>query len=107
MKVHESQHKGKDCPKGGLGRFPDLKGVWQVKGGRGVEEGDFDTPINIFSNENNLKVMTNYYEKKCLLVITKNQKTWKQVVPITFTLEKRVCVAATFQGLCVVSFETK
>ena len=57
VKVHESQHKGKDCPKGGLGRFPDLKGVWQVKGGRGVEEGDFDTPINIFSNENNLKLL--------------------------------------------------
>ena len=29
----------------------------------------------------------------------------KQVVPITYTLEKRVFAAATFQGLWVVSFQ--
>ena len=60
------------------------------------------------SCQNNLKVTTNYYEMKCLLVITKNKKhALKQVVPITKTLEKSAFAAAIFQGLWVVSFQLK
>ena len=72
-------------------------GVW-----RGV-----DTPHTL-SIQKNLKVTSNYYEKKCLLVITKNKKHFsRQVVPITYTSENRVFADATFQGLWVVSFQTK
>ena len=63
--------------------------------GRGV-----NTPIHTISSQNNLKVTANYYETKCLLVITKNKKHLsKQVAPIAYTLEKRVFAVATFQGL--------
>ena len=48
-----------------------------------------DTPMHTMSSQNNLKVTTDSYERKCLLVITKNKKhSSKQVVPITYTLEK-------------------
>ena len=82
-------------------------GGWQERGGllsrRGV-----DTSMQTLSSQNNLKVMTNYYEKKCLLVITKNKRhSWKQFVSITYTMEKKVFAAATFHGLWVVSFQTK
>ena len=64
--------------------------------------------MHTISSENDLKVMINYYEKECLLVITKNKKRLsKQVVPITFTLEKRIFAAIIFQGLWVVYFQTK
>ena len=64
--------------------------------------------MHTISSENDLKVMINYYEKECLLVITKNKKRLsQQVVPITFTLEKRVFAAITFRGLWVVYFQTK
>ena len=67
-----------------------------------------DTPMHTMSSQNNLKVTTDSYERKCLLVITKNKKhSSKQVVPITYTLEKRVFAVATFQSLWVVCFQTK
>ena len=67
-----------------------------------------DTPMHTMSSQNNLKVITNYYEKKYLLVITKNKKhSSKQFVSITYTLEKRVFAAATFQSMWVVSFQIK
>ena len=43
-------------------------------------------------------MMKTFYENQCLSVIT-----WKKVVQITYTLEKRIFVAATFEGLCIVS----
>ena len=65
------------------------------------------TPTHTMS-QNNLKVTTKKYEKKCLLFITKNKKySSTQVIPITYTLEKRVFAVATFQGLWLVSFRTK
>ena len=88
----ENQFKG-DCLKRGLVQFTDLKGGWARK------RGGVDTPMHATSSQNNLKVTTNYYEKKCLLVITKNKHSSKEVVPITYTLEKLVFAAATFQGL--------
>ena len=73
-----------------------------------------DNPMHTLSSQNNLKKTTNYYEKKCLKeckvikVMTKNKKhSLKQVVQITYTLEKRVFAAAIFQGVWVVSFQTK
>ena len=67
-----------------------------------------DTPMHTLNNQNNLKLMTNYYEIKYLLVITKNKKhSSKQVVPITLTLEKKVFAAATFKDLWVAFFQTK
>ena len=39
-------------------------------------------------------------KKKMFLVITWNKKHFsKQVVPIAYTLEKRIFAAATFEGL--------
>ena len=73
--------------------------VYWFKGGLGKKEGGVDTPMHATSSQNNLKVTTNYYEKKCLLVITKNKHSSKEVVPITNTLDKLVFAAATFQSL--------
>ena len=59
------------------------KGDWAVGNrgrGLGKKEGGVllrrgvDTPMQTLSSQNNLKVITNYYEKKCLLVITKNKR---------------------------------
>ena len=36
--------------------------------------GGVDTPMHTISNGNNLKVMANYFEKKCVLAIIKNKK---------------------------------
>ena len=48
--------------------------------------------MHTISSQISLKVTTNYYEKKYLLVITKNKKrSSKQVVPITHTGEKGLC----------------
>ena len=56
----------------------------------------------------NLRVKLIFHEKYCIPVITQNKKrSSKQVVPIRYTLEKRVIIAATFKDLCDVSFETK
>ena len=73
--------------------------VYWFNGGLGKKEGGVDTPMHATSSQNNLKVTTNYYEKKCLLVITKNKHSSKEVVPITNTLDKLVFAAATFQSL--------
>ena len=78
----------------------------KIRGGGGFWGGG-DTPMHTISSENDLKVMINYYEKECVLVITKNKKrSSKQVVPITYTLEKRVFAAVTFQGLWVAYIQT-
>ena len=54
----------------------------------------------------NLSVTINFYEKQWLLVFTKIKKhSSKQVVSITYTLEKRYLAAATFEGLWVLSFQ--
>ena len=67
-----------------------------------------DTLMHSLSNQNNLKLMTNYYEIKYLLVITKNKKhSSKQAVPITYTLEKKIFAAATLKDLWVVFFQAK
>ena len=73
-----------------------------------------DNPMHTMSSQNNLKVTTNFYEKKCLKewkvikVMRKNKKhSLKQLVRITYTLEKRVFAAAIFQGMWLVSFQTK
>ena len=88
---------------GGLGQLADLGGAWQEREGVFLRKG-VDTPIHTMSSQNNLKVTTNYYEKKCLLVITKNKKHLsKQDLPITYILNKRVFVAVTFQCLWVAS----
>ena len=36
--------------------------------------GGVDTPMHTMNSQNNLKVTTKYYGKKCLLIITKNKK---------------------------------
>ena len=53
-----------------------------------------------------LRVTISFHEKESLSVITWNKKHfWKEVVPITYTLEKRgFFAAATFKGLWIVSF---
>ena len=92
--------------KGGL---VDLRegGTWQERAGVFLRRGA-DTPMRTVSSPNNLKVTPNYYEKKFLLIIRKNKKhSSKQAIPITYTLKRRVFDAATFQGLLVVSFQTK
>ena len=85
-----------------------IKGSWTVylfKGGKGFElgkkEGElflrrFDT-LRTLSIHNNLKVTTNYYEKKFLLVMTKNKRnSSKPLVPITYRLEKGIFAAGIF-----------
>ena len=73
-RVHENQYKGRDYLKTGLGEFADLKGTWQEKrGGGGV-----DSPMHTLSGQNNLKITTSHFEKKCLVVITKNKKTFTE-----------------------------
>ena len=45
---------------------------------------------------------------QCLPVSTWNKKyLWKQIVIITYTLEKKLFAVATFEGLLVVSFKSK
>ena len=69
---------------------------WQEREGVFFRRG-FDTLMHTVSSRNNLKVTTNCYKKRCLLVITKNKKhSLKQVVPITYTLEKIIFAPATF-----------
>ena len=47
----------------------------------------------------------NFYEK-CLPVITWNKEhSSEQAVPVTYTLEKSLFVAATFKGWSFVSFQ--
>ena len=83
------------------------KNVGSLARNRETERG-VNASIHTISSQNNLKVTTNYYETKCLLVITKNKKhSSKKVVPIAYTLEKRVFAAVTFQGLWVDFFQTK
>ena len=106
-RVHEKPIWRRDCLKSRFGQFADLRSGLCKKEGVFLMRGVY-TPIYTMSTQNNLKVMKNYYEKKCLPVITKNKKhSLKQVVPIAYTLEKRVFAAATFQGLCVVYLQTK
>ena len=46
--------------------------------------------------------------KKCLPVIIENIKhKSKQVIPVTYTLGKKVFAAAIFQGLRVATFQTE
>ena len=50
--------------------------------------------------EKNLKITINFYKKLCLPLFTRNKKhSPKQVVPITYILEKKLFAVATFQGL--------
>ena len=61
---------GGDCFKYGLIHLADLRyGKFDKKEGDGVFEGNVDTPMYIMNSQNNLKVITNCYENKCLLVI--------------------------------------
>ena len=47
-----------------------------------------------------LRVKIKFYEKQCPSVIRQNTKySLKQVIPITYTLEKSFVAAATFAGL--------
>ena len=47
-----------------------------------------------------LRVIINVYKKQCLAVITwKKNHSSKQAVSITYTLEKKVFAAVTFEGL--------
>ena len=86
-KIRFSTREGsrKTTVKGGLSK----KGVWKVfwfkEWGAWQEIGGVDTPIHTISSQNNLKITTNCYKKKCLLVITKNKKhSSNQVVPIRY-----------------------
>ena len=55
---------------------------------------------NNMTVKNNLTVRINLFEKQCHPVITWNKKhSLKQVISITYTLEKRVSSVATFEGL--------
>ena len=51
--------------------------------------------------EKNLRVTTNFYKKHCLLLVTWNiNNLLKQVVPITYTLEKRFFEVAILLKVC-------
>ena len=51
--------------------------------------------------EKNLRVMADIYKKQCIPIITWNKKYLsKQVVPITYTLEKRFFAVPTFLKVC-------
>ena len=53
----------------------------------------------------NFRLKKNFYKKLCLPFITLNKKYLsKQVVPITYTLERTFFAVATLEGLRVVSF---
>ena len=52
------------------------------------------------NNKLSPKVMSFSYHKE-------QKHLLKEVVPITYTLEKRLFAAATFKGLWVISFQTK
>ena len=104
--VHEKPIWRGDWLKRRVGQFAD-GWAWQERRELFLRR-VVDTPMHTMSSQNNLKVTTDSYERKCLLVITKNKKhSSKQVVPITYTLEKRVFAVATFQSLWVVCFQTK
>ena len=46
------------------------------------------------------RITINFYKKQCLSVITrKKNHSSKQAISITYTLEKKVFAAATFEGL--------
>ena len=61
---------GWDCLKSRLIHLADLRyGRFDKKEGDGVFEGNVDTPMYIMSSQSNLKITTNCYENKCLLVI--------------------------------------
>ena len=90
-----AKKEGFDRRAGGGGLAKKRVGVFLRRG--------IDSPMHTMSSQNNLKVTTNYYEKKCLKewkvikVMTKNKKhSLKQLVRITYTLEKRVFAAAIF-----------
>ena len=72
----------------GLGQFADLMGKRVgKKDGEIFEKECWDLNAHYYS-QNNPKVTTNYHEKKCLLVNTKNTKhSSEEVVTITYTLE--------------------
>ena len=84
------------CIPTGGGGLPN-KETWTVcwfNGGlaKNKDEGVYTPPMHTISSQNSLKVTTNYYEKKYLLVISKNKKhSSKQVVPITHIGEKGLC----------------
>ena len=49
----------------------------------------------------NLRVTVNFYRKHCLPVAIWNKNNlWKQVVPITYTLEKRFFAVAILLNVC-------
>ena len=51
--------------------------------------------------EKNLRVMADIYKRQCIPIITWNKKYLsKQVVPITYTLEKRFFAVPTFLKVC-------
>ena len=83
--------KGGDCLKRWAWTVRSFKGGLARKRGGCFVRRVVDTPMHTMSSQDRLKITTDSYEKKCLLVITKNKKhSSKQVVPITYTLEKRV-----------------
>ena len=87
ISVH-SNWGGGDCLIRRLGQFVDLMEAWQKIRTRVF----IPPPMHTISSQNSLKVTTNYYEKKYLLVISKNKKhSSKQVVPITHIGEKGLC----------------
>ena len=59
--------------------------------------------------EKNIRVTIKFYKKHCLPVITWNKNNLlKQVVPITYTLEKMFFASCyTFEDLGGVSFQTE
>ena len=51
--------------------------------------------------EKNLRVATNFYKKHCLPVVTWNKNNLsKQIVPITYQLEKRFFAVAMLLKVC-------
>ena len=57
-----------------------------------------DALMHTLSSQNNLKVATKNCKNKCLLVVTKNKKhSSKQVLPITYTLEKESLLLQLFK----------
>ena len=65
-RVHEKPIWRGNLPKnGGLGQFADLRGGVGKKRKGCFWGGVFIPPMQTMSSQNSLKVMTNYYEKKC------------------------------------------
>ena len=53
------------------------------------------------ADEKHLSVTINFYKKQCLLVTTSNNKNLlKQVLPITYTSEKRFFAVALLLKVC-------